>query len=75
MANVLLDLKKFKSGGKQKVVKDTRISREKENMRLFQQFIMNKAKQQWFAQTMGLHLVELRAHAATLHLTLSVIDL
>ena len=75
MANVLLDLKRFLSRGKQRVVKDTRISREKENIKLFQQFIMNKAKQQWFSATMNLHLVELRAHAATLHLTLGVIEL
>ena len=75
MANVLLDLKKFKSGDNQRNTNDTRISREKQNIKLFQQFIMNRAKQQWFAETMRLHLIELRAHAATLHLTLGVIEL
>ncbi|KAL9608476.1 MAG: hypothetical protein Q9167_006696 [Letrouitia subvulpina] len=75
MGNVLLDLRKFQGGGNQRSIGDSRISREKQNIKLFQQFIMNRAKQQWFAETMRLHLVELRAHAATLHLTLSVIDL
>ncbi|KAL8990128.1 MAG: hypothetical protein Q9169_008204, partial [Polycauliona sp. 2 TL-2023] len=36
---------------------------------------MDKAKQQWFADTMRGHLIEMRANAATLHLCLSVIDL
>ena len=75
MVNVLLDMKKFEVSGKQKQVKDTRLSREKQNLKLFQQFITNKAKLQWFEQTMKLHLTEVRAHAATLHMTLSVIDL
>ena len=42
---------------------------------MFQQFILNTTKQQWFQETMRIHLVELRAHAATLHLTLGVIEL
>ncbi|KAL8946322.1 MAG: hypothetical protein Q9222_007262 [Ikaeria aurantiellina] len=75
MANVLLDMKRFKNGGDQKVLKDTRLSREKQNLKMFQLFISNKAKLLWFAQTMGLHLVELRSSAATLHLCLSVIEL
>lgn len=75
MANVLLDMRRFQTGGNQKLVKDTRISREKQNLKMFQQFIMNKAKQQWFAETMTIHLREVRAHAATLHLTLGVIEL
>ncbi|KAL9127321.1 MAG: hypothetical protein Q9217_003783 [Psora testacea] len=75
MANVLLDLKRFQGNGDQLSMKDKKISKEKMNIKLFQQFIMNKAKQQWFQETMRIHLVELRAHAATLHLTLGVIEL
>ena len=75
MANVLLDLKRFQNHKGKSSPKDKDISQEKENMKLFQQYIVNKAKMQWFQETMRLHLVELRAHAATLHLTLGVIEL
>ena len=73
MANLLLDIKKFQAGGDLAISKDKKSS--KERIRIFQQLMINKAKQQWFAETMRLHLVELRAHAATLHLTLGVIEL
>ena len=75
MANVLLDLKKFQDTGDQTSMKDQKISKEKLNIKMFQQFIISQAKLHWFQQTMKIHLVELRAHAATLHLTLGVIDL
>ena len=75
MANVRLDLRRFKDSGDQTSVKDTKVSKEKANIRIFQQFAMNKVKLQWFQETMRIHLVELRAHAATLHLTLGVIEL
>ena len=75
MANVLLDLKRFQDNGDLSSLKNQKISKEKMNIKMFQQMIMNKAKQQWFSETMRIHLVELRAHAATLHLTLGVIEL
>ena len=76
MANVLLDLKKFKAKGSSKsTTKDTRLAREKENILMFKHFMMNKAKQQWFADIMRGHLTELRAHAAILHMCLGVIEL
>lgn len=75
MENVSRDLQKFKDGVHEKSAKTTKLAKRKQDMKLFQQFIANKAKQQWFAQTMKLHLVELRAHTATLHLTLGVIEL
>ena len=73
MANLRLDLKKFQVGVDVNQLKDKKST--KERIKIFQQLMMNKAKLQWFMETMRLHLVELRAHAATLHLTLSVIDL
>ena len=73
MANLLLDLKKCQETGDKASVK--KISKDKLNLKMFQQFILNTAKQQWFQETMRIHLVELRAHAATLHLTLGVIEL
>lgn len=75
MANVLLDLKKYQDSGDRTSVNDKKMSSKEINIRMFQQFIMKKAKLQWFQETMRIHLVELRAHAATLHLTLGVIDL
>ena len=75
MMNLKLDMEKFQSVGNKKTLKDTRLTREKQNIKMFKDFLMNKAKQQWFSETMRLHVVELRAHAATLHLTLGVIDL
>lgn len=75
MANVLLDLKKYQDSGDKTIMRDRKMSNREMNIKLFQQFIAKKAKMQWFAETMRTHLVELRAHAATLHLTLSVIDL
>ncbi|KAL8655304.1 MAG: hypothetical protein Q9210_000972 [Variospora velana] len=75
MANVSRDLNRFRDGGDVKITKDTRLSRQKRDMKLFQQFIRNKAKHQWFTEIMGIHLIELRAHAATLHLTLDIIKL
>ncbi|KAK0515443.1 hypothetical protein JMJ35_001477 [Cladonia borealis] len=73
MANLLLDLKKCQETGDKSSVK--KLSKDKLNIKMFQQFILNAAKQQWFQETMKIHLVELRAHAATLHLTLGVIEL
>ena len=75
MANVLRDLKKFQDSGDQTSMKDKKFSKEKMNIKIFQQFVMNSVKLQWFQETMRIHLVELRAHAATLHLTLGVIEL
>ena len=79
MANVLLDMKKVQGSGNPKVtkenMKDSRISRERQKIKVFQQILSSKAKQQWFSQMMKSHLTEVRAHAATLHLTLGVIDL
>ncbi|KAL8978454.1 MAG: hypothetical protein Q9205_005957 [Flavoplaca limonia] len=75
MANVLLDMKKYQHNPTQKSSKDTRLSRQQQNVKLFSHFLMDKAKQQWFADTMRGHLIEMRAHAATLHLCLGVIDL
>ncbi|KAL8875613.1 MAG: hypothetical protein Q9198_006053, partial [Flavoplaca austrocitrina] len=75
MANVLLDMKKYQHNPTQKSSKDTKLSRQQQNVKLFSQFLMDKAKQQWFAETMRGHLIEMRAHAATLHLCLGVIDL
>ena len=75
MANILLDLKKCQDNGDLTSLKDRKISKQKLQIKLFQQFVMNKLKMQWFQETMRLHLVELRAHAATLHLTLGVIEL
>ncbi|KAL9007814.1 MAG: hypothetical protein Q9173_006995 [Seirophora scorigena] len=75
MASVLRDLNRFKDSADVKSTKDTRFSKQKQDIKLFQQFVKNKAKHQWFSETMGLHLIELRAHAATLHLTLGVIEL
>ncbi|KAL9058049.1 MAG: hypothetical protein Q9206_002097 [Seirophora lacunosa] len=75
MASVLRDLNRFKDSADVKSTKDTRFSKQKQDIKLFQQFVKNKSKHQWFAETMGLHLIELRAHAATLHLTLGVIEL
>lgn len=75
MASVLRDLNRFKDNADVKSTKDTRFSKQKQDIKLFQQFVKNKAKHQWFSETMGLHLIELRAHAATLHLTLGVIEL
>lgn len=75
MANILLDLKKCQDNGDSTSLKDRKISKQKLQIKLFQQFVMNKLKMQWFQETMRLHLVELRAHAATLHLTLGVIEL
>ncbi|KAL8957795.1 MAG: hypothetical protein Q9193_005023 [Seirophora villosa] len=75
MASVLRDLNRFKDSPDVKSTKETRFSKQKQDIKLFQQFIKNKAKHQWFSETMGLHLIELRAHAATLHLTLGVIEL
>ena len=75
MANVLLDLKKYQDGGDKTSVKDKKISNKEMNIKMFQQFIMKKAKLHWFQETMRIHLVELRANAATLHLTLGVIEL
>ena len=75
MANLLLDLKKVQESGDNLTLKDKKISKEKLNFKVFQQFIINGAKQQWFQETMKIHLNELRAHASTLHLTLTVIEL
>ncbi|KAL8935901.1 MAG: hypothetical protein Q9216_005200 [Gyalolechia sp. 2 TL-2023] len=89
MENVSRDLTKFKDGVHGTSTKDTKlskqkqdmkmfqqfISKQKQDMKMFQQFITNKAKQQWFSETMRLHLIELRAHTATLHLALGVIEL
>lgn len=73
MANLLLDLKKCQETGDKASAR--KISKDKVNIKLFQQFILNTAKQQWLQEVMKIHLVELRAHAATLHLTLGVIEL
>ena len=75
MANVLLDLKRFQDDGDQASLKDKKFARERMNLKMIQQLVISKAKMQWFQETMRLHLVELRAHAATLHLTLGVIEL
>ncbi|KAL8644724.1 MAG: hypothetical protein Q9226_007621 [Calogaya cf. arnoldii] len=75
MADVLLDKKKPQNPPVQKSSKDTKLSRHQQNVKFFSQFLLNKAKQQWFAGTMRGHLIEMRAHAATLHLCLGVIDL
>ena len=75
MANISLDLKKFQGTGSLASLKEQNLSKRKLQIRLFQAFAMNAVKMQWFQDTMRLHLVELRAHAATLHLCLGVIDL
>lgn len=75
MVNLSLDLEQFRNNGGQTAVKDNKISREKLNVKLLQQFLAKKAKLVWFQKAMGTHLVELRAHAATLQLTLGVIEL
>ena len=75
MANVLLDLKRVQNTGDQTSIKDNNISKERMKIRKFQQSMTSKAKLQWFQETMRAHLIELRAHAATLHLTLGVIEL
>lgn len=75
MANVLLDLKRFQDTGDQRRMNNKELSKERTNIKLFQQFVMHKARLQWFQETMRIHLVELRAHAATLHLTLGIIEL
>lgn len=69
MANLLLDLKKVQEDGNPKNPKD------KLSFKIIQQVMVNTAKQQWFQETMNIHLVELRAHASILHLTLTVIKL
>lgn len=69
MANLLLDLNKVQEGGGRRNMK------EKSSFKIVQQAMMNIAKQQWFHETMNMHLAELRAHASTLHLTLTVIKL
>lgn len=75
MANILLDLNRSQSDGNQGSMKDTGLSRANQKMKLLHQFMKNKTKQQWFSKTMRLHLIELRAHAPTLHLILGVLDL
>ncbi len=75
MANLLLDLKRFQQTGDKSTPKGQRMTKDKLNLKLFQAFIVAMAKQQWFRETMRIHLVELRAHTATLHLTLDVIRL
>lgn len=75
LRSLLLDLRKTQESADKPSVKDQNISKEKYYFKLFQQFLINTAKQQWFSQTMRMHLVDLRAHAATLHLTLGVIKL
>ena len=76
MQNVLLDLKKFRSDSDHKFVgKGQSLSSRKVQAKLFTQLLMNHAKLQWFQETMKSHLGEMRAHAATLHLTLGVIEL
>ena len=75
MANVLLDLKKYQDTGELTSMRNGKISQRKLQIKLFQQLLANAVKMQWFQETMRLHLVELRAHAATLHLTLSVIEM
>ena len=75
LANLLLDLKKVQQSGDKKPAEDLKISKEKLSLRAFQACMLDTAKQQWFRDTMRIHLAELRAHAATLHLTLGVIDL
>ena len=75
LANLLLDLKRVQQSGDGTSAKDQKLSKEKSNFRAFQISMLNTAKQQWFQETMKIHLTELRAHAATLHLTLGVIDL
>lgn len=79
MANVLLDMKKVQGSGNQNMMKEnnkeTKISRQKQKIKMFQHILSSKAKQQWFSQMMKSHLTEVRANAATLHLTLGVIDM
>lgn len=75
MANVLLDLKRYQDNGAKASMKDKKMSNREMNIKMFQQYIVKPAQLQWFAETMRTHLVELRAHAATLHLTLGVIEL
>ena len=69
MTNLLRDLKKVQEDGNPKNPKD------KSSFKIIQQLMVNAAKQQWLQETMNIHLVELRAHASTLHLTLTVIKL
>jgi len=75
LANLLLDLKRVQESGDKPIAKDQKSSKDKSNLKIFQTFMVSAAKQQWFQETMRIHLTELRAHAATLHLTLGVIDL
>lgn len=75
MANVLLDIKKSQGTGNLTSMKDRKLSNRKLQIKMFQELVMSKVKMQWFQETMRLHLVELRAHAATLHLNLGVIEL
>lgn len=69
MANLLLDLRRIEGVG------DRKTSKEKSTFKILQQVMINTAKQQWFQEKMNIHLAELRAHASTLHLTLTVIKL
>ena len=76
MQNVLLDLKRFRSDGDQKFVgKGLPVSSRKLQAKMFTQLLANHTKLQWFQDSMKSHLGEMRAHAATLHLTLGVIEL
>lgn len=75
MQNLHLDLKKMQNGGKKISSKDRSLPKEILRIKLLKQSLGIALKRQWFQQTMVLHLTELRAHTATLHLTLSVIEL
>ena len=75
MNNLLNDLKRFQQTGDKSAPKNQKMAKDKLNVKTFQLFIGAMAKQQWFKETMRIHLVELRAHTSTLQLTLDVINL